>query len=119
MTAVEVTAALTIWGLFSSFLIFPLAGLPAWWHRTAMTLLVGELVALAAWSYGSVGCDDRPCSPIAETGRAAASLYVPLLAGVLILLAVVYGRLRDARARDRRPREGGRGDRRVAARRGA
>src|SRR5215210_4942356 len=96
MPGVELVATLTIWALFSSFLIFPLAGLPAWWQRTAMTLLVVELVALAAWSYGSVGCDERPCAPLAETGRAAAALDVPVLAAVLIVLAVVYGRRRDA-----------------------
>jgi hypothetical protein len=119
MLRVEVTATLTIWGLFSSFIIFPIAGLPRWWSRTAMTLLVAELLALMTWSYGSVGCDDRPCSPLAEAGRTAASLDVPLLAVALIALAVVYGRRLDARARHRRPRQGRRGDSRRPAGRGA
>jgi hypothetical protein len=116
---VEVTAALTIWALFSSFIIFPLAGFPRWWARTAMTLLVGELIALAAWSYGSVDCLERPCAPLAETGRTAAAIDVPLLAVALVALAVVYGRRLDASARHRRPRQGRRGDRRSPAGRGA
>jgi hypothetical protein len=119
MVGVEVTATLTIWALFSSFIIFPLAGLPRWWARTAMTLLVAELLALMAWSYGSVGCLERPCAPLAETGRTAASLDVPLLAAGLIALAVVYGRRLHAHPGNGRPRQGGRSDRRRPARRGA
>ena len=85
MRGVEVIATVTIWGMFSCFLLFPRLGLPAVWHRTAMALLVGELVALGAWSYGSPG------EPASEAGRSAAAIDIPLLALVLIVLAVASG----------------------------
>jgi hypothetical protein len=89
--SVEVTATVTLWSMFSCFLLFPRMGLPPLMHRTAMTLLVAELVALAIWSYGSEGCVERPCSVAAETGRTAAALDVPLLAAALIALAMIRG----------------------------
>jgi hypothetical protein len=88
---VEVIATATLWGLFSCFLIFPLLRLPAYMHRAAMTLLVAELLALAMWSYGSEGCIERPCAPVAEVGRTAASVDVPLLGVALVVLAVIRG----------------------------
>jgi hypothetical protein len=91
MRRVEVIAAATIWAMFACFLIFPLLGLPARLHRAAMTLLVAELLALATWSYGSEGCVARPCAPVAEAGRTAASLDVPLLGVALIALAMIHG----------------------------
>jgi hypothetical protein len=106
---VEVTAAATIWALFACFLLFPHLGLPPMLHRGAMTLLVAELVALAMWSYGSKGCLDRPCAPVAEAGYDAASLDVPLLAVALIVLAVIRGARvwrRERRLRERRTRSG-------------
>jgi hypothetical protein len=105
---VELVAALTIWGMFSCYLLFPLAGLPARMHRTAMTLLVAELVALAMWSYGSQGCEERPCAAQAELGRTAASVDIPLLAVALVALAVVIAvrrLLRQRRADQRAPSE--------------
>jgi hypothetical protein len=88
---VEVAATATIWAMFSCFLLFPLLGFPALLRRTAMALLVAELLALATWSYGSEGCIARPCSGIAEAGRTAASLDVPLLSAGLVVLAIIRG----------------------------
>ncbi len=44
----EVVVTATVWVLFTCFLVFPLLELPAALHRTAMTLLVAELVAAGA-----------------------------------------------------------------------
>jgi hypothetical protein len=88
---VEITATATIWIMFSCFLLFPRLGLPAVLHRTAATLLVAELVALAMWSYGSEGCLRRPCAPVAEAGRSAAAIDIPLLALALLVLTVMIG----------------------------
>jgi hypothetical protein len=85
MQSVEVVATATIWSMFSCFLLFPRLGLPAVWHRTAMALLCAELVALGAWSYGSPG------EPVAEAGRSAAAIDIPLLALALIGFAVAHG----------------------------
>jgi hypothetical protein len=87
---VEIAATATIWIMFACFLIFPRLGLPAVWHRTAMALLVAELVALATWSYSSPG------APGAEAGRSAAAIDVPLLALALVVFAVVRAWRRQA-----------------------
>ena len=89
--SVEVTATATLWAMFACYLLFPRLGLPALMHRTAMALLVAELVSLAIWSYGSEGCLERPCGPAAEVGRTAAAVDVPLLSAGLVALAVVRG----------------------------
>jgi hypothetical protein len=88
---VEVIAALTIWALFSCFLIFQLVGFPALLHRTAGTLLAAEGVALMMWGYGSEGCRARPCAPLAEVGHVAATVDIPLLTLALVALAAVRG----------------------------
>jgi len=98
---VELTATATIWAMFSCFLLFPLLGLPPLLRRSAVVLLVAELVALAMWSYGSEDCVERPCSAVAEIGRTAAALDVPLLSAGLVVLAVCHGVLRWRRARQR------------------
>lgn len=76
--------------MFSCFLLFWLLGLPAWMRWMAMTLLTAEIVALGIWSYGSEGCEQRPCAPLAEAGRTAATVDVPLLAVVLVALAALH-----------------------------
>ncbi len=91
MGIVEVAAAATIWSMFACFLLFPHLGLPALLQRTAMGLLVAELLALMTWSYGSEGCMRRPCSAVAEAGRSAAAIDIPLLALALIALTVMFG----------------------------
>ena len=99
----EITAAATIWGMFACFMLFPHLGLPAVFHRTAMALLVAELLALMMWSYG------RPGAPGAEAGRSVAAIDVPLLSLALVVLSVVYGVIYFRRHEDSRhgfPRQG-------------
>ena len=76
----EIAAAATIWAMFACFLLFPHLGLPAVFHRTAMVLLVAELLALMAWSYGAV-----------DIARSAAAIDIPLLSAALVVLAVLFG----------------------------
>jgi hypothetical protein len=82
-------AALTIWGMFSVWLIADFAGFPRAVARTAMLLLALELVALAVWSYGSERCDERTCAPIAQASGIAARVDVPILAGVFVVIALL------------------------------
>jgi hypothetical protein len=77
--------------MFACFLLFPRLGFGPLMHRTAMTLLAAELVALALWSYGSEGCVRRPCAAVAETGRTAAAIDVPLISLGLVVVAFVSG----------------------------
>ena len=76
----RIVVASTLWGLFSCFLIFPLAGLPAFMHRLAMTLIVAELLALLVWYYGGT-----------ELARSIAVVDVPLSAAGLVLFAAAQG----------------------------
>ena len=80
----ELIAAITIWTMFGSFLIFPLLRLPSALHRTAMTLLTAELIALGMHSYGS--------GIVAAAGRSMATIDIPLLSLALVAVAVTRGR---------------------------
>ncbi len=101
MRIVELAAAATIWGMFACFLLFPHLGLPAMFQRTAMTLLVAELLALMAWSYGD--------GASADAGRSAAAIDIPLLSLALVVLSVAHGVIYFRRHEDSRhgfPRQG-------------
>ena len=103
MVIVELAAAATIWGMFACFMLFPHLGLPPVFHRTAMALLVAELLALMVWSYGSEG------EPAAVAGRSAAAIDIPLLSLALVVLSVGYGVIYFRRHEDSRhgfPRQG-------------
>lgn len=93
----ELAAAATIWAMFSCFLLFPLFGLPRRLQHAAMSLLVAEVVAVLVWGFGSEGCLQRPCSAVAEAGRTAAGIDVPLLALAFVIFAFIRG-VRDLRA---------------------
>jgi hypothetical protein len=84
-------ATATVYGLFCCYIIFPIAGLPARMHRLAMTLLVAEMVAVGLWGYFSVDCGPGGCGWLAEAGRSAAMLDIPLSGVTLVLCAVVWG----------------------------
>ena len=49
-----------------------------------MCLLSVELGMLAIWSYGSEGCDERTCAPLAQAAGIAARTDVPVLAAVYV-----------------------------------
>jgi hypothetical protein len=79
----ELVAAITIWAMFGSFLLFPMLGLPAALHRMAMTLLVAEFVAL--------GLNGFAGPPLAAAGRSVASIDIPLLSAALVALVIMRG----------------------------
>ncbi len=84
-----IAAALTVWILFSVWLIVPHAGLPPSLGRVAGALLWTELVALFVWSYGSDGCGERTCAPVAQAAGIAARTDLPILAGAFLAIAAV------------------------------
>jgi hypothetical protein len=83
-------AAMTLWTLFSVWLIAHCARLPPRIGRIAITLLWVELGLLAIWSYGSEGCDVRTCAPVAQAAGIAARTDVPILAAVYLIGAVLW-----------------------------
>ena len=100
----ELTAAATLWGLFSAWLLFPRLGAPRMLTRAVAVMIWLELLAVLTWGFGSEDCTSRPCTPLAETGRTAAGLDVPLLSLTVLLLAVAYGMRRTRRTAPRAPR---------------
>jgi hypothetical protein len=100
MPIVELAAAATIWAMFACFLVFPHLGLPVALHRTAMTLLVAELLALMVWSYGG------EAGPGPDAARSAAAIDIPLLAVVLVVVSVVIYFRRHEDSRHGFPRQG-------------
>jgi hypothetical protein len=95
----ELIAAATLWGLFSAFLLFGQLGLPHMLRIAVSGLMWLELLALLVWGYGSEGCVRRPCDAVAEAGRSAAGLDLPLLSVAVLGMAVAYG-LRRAKRHD-------------------
>lgn len=90
-------AAATLWILFSAWLLFPPLDVPHMLRRAAGALIWAELLAVLVWSYGSEGCQARPCATVAEAGRTAAGQDVPALAVVVIALALAFGMRRHRR----------------------
>jgi hypothetical protein len=82
-------AACTIWLMFSLWLIASWAPLPWQFGRVAFVLLVLELALLAIWSYGSQGCDERTCAPLAQAAGIAARTDVPILAALFFGVTLV------------------------------
>jgi hypothetical protein len=89
-----VVAAITLWTMFSVFLIVPLAGLPGAMARVAAILLSVELIALLAWSFGTERCDGPTCAPLAQAAGLAAQTDIPALSAAFLVFAFL--RLRRA-----------------------
>src|SRR3954470_20457105 len=96
----ELATAFTVWITFSAWLFLPTVNAPARFSRIALWLCGGELLAAAIWTYGSDGCDQRPCAPAAEAARTAAALDIPFLTAVAIVLGWAYA-MRHARLQAR------------------
>ena len=92
-----VAAALTVWILFSFWLIVPPVAAARLLRRTAMSLLGAELAVLLLWSYGTESCQETGCPPLAQAAGIAARVDLPVLAAVFLAAAVV--RLARAGAR--------------------
>jgi hypothetical protein len=84
-----VAAALTLWVMFSLWLIAGCADLPQPIGRVAMMLLALELGSLLTWSFGADRCDERTCAPLAQAAGIAARTDVPILAAAFVVVTVV------------------------------
>ena len=83
-------AAVTVWILFSFWLIGPLFPLPHPLRRVGAWLLWAELAALLVYSYGSEHCLERTCAPIAQAAGIAARTDLPILAAGLLAITVIH-----------------------------
>jgi hypothetical protein len=86
-----VVPAATLWGLFTMSFLLPVVGAPGALQRTAEALLVGELLALLAWSYAHEGCDSSGCGMGVSLLHEAGHEDIPALALVLLVVTVAYG----------------------------
>ena len=85
-----VAAAITLWIMFSLWLLATLVGAHGAIHRLAAAVLCAELVALLAWSYGTENCDERTCAPLAQAAGVAARFDLPALAAVVLVVSLVH-----------------------------
>jgi hypothetical protein len=97
----ELVWAATLWGLWSCWLLAQHMGAPAPITRASAGLLVLELVALGVHSFD---CDDGGCGPGGRVAGTAAGVDVPLLAVVLVALAIGRAWRRAERAAAPGPR---------------
>jgi hypothetical protein len=99
-----VAAAITLWTMFSLWLIAPLVGMPEPTARIAITLSAVELVLLLVWSYGVEACANDTCAPLAQAAGVAARTDVPALAVAFIAFTLLQraGVRRRRTARRRR-----------------
>jgi hypothetical protein len=83
-------AALTVWILFSFWLIAPFIHVPARLRRVGAWLCWAELVALLVHSYGTENCQEDTCAPLAQTAGIAARTDLPILAAAFLTLTLVH-----------------------------
>jgi hypothetical protein len=83
-------AAVTLWVLFSFWLLGPYLGLPRRFRRVAAWMLWAELAALLLYSYGRETCLERTCAPVAQAAGIAARTDLPILATALLAITVVH-----------------------------
>jgi hypothetical protein len=94
MGAVEpVLWAVTIWGLWSCWLLCQFVGAPPLLTQTAAALLVLELVALGVRWFD---CDAGGCGPGARAAGSVATIDVPGLAVLLVGAATLHAWRRAA-----------------------
>ena len=86
------TAAITVWLMFSLWLIAPHAQAPPRIGRVAGLMCSAELLALLVWSYGVEVCAERTCAPVAQAFGTAARIDIPLLAAAFLVLACLMWR---------------------------
>ena len=90
-------AAVTVWILFSFWLILSCLPAPRVVRRIAMGLLGAELAVLLLWSYGTESCQESGCAPLAQAAGIAARVDVPILTGLFVVAALAHLRRRPVR----------------------
>jgi hypothetical protein len=85
-------AAITVWTMFSIWLIAPHAQAPPQVARIAGMMCSAELFALLVWSYGVEVCAERTCAPVAQALGIAARIDIPLLAAAFLVFACLRWR---------------------------
>ena len=86
MERVELTIALTLLFSFGAFLFFPTVDAPPIFSRVAITLCAAEFVAVVFWAAGDE-CIVAGCEEAAQTARTAASVDIPALTALMLVLA--------------------------------
>ena len=91
-------AALTLWSLFSIWLLFPHVGAPSMLRTAAALLMWLEFAALLTWGYASRACERPFCESLADTAQTAAAVDLPGLTAALLTIGAAYA-ARGTRAR--------------------
>jgi hypothetical protein len=89
----ELLWAITIWCLWSCWLLCQYVRAPALLTNTACALLLLELLALGVRWFD---CDSGGCGPGAQAASSVATIDVPGLAGLLVAAAALHAWRRSA-----------------------
>jgi hypothetical protein len=87
--------AVTLWISFGAFLFFPTVNAPPVFARMAISLCAAEFITVILWTAGRT-CIVPGCPAMSMTARTAATIDIPVLTGVMLVLAAAHG-LRVAR----------------------
>jgi hypothetical protein len=90
MASVELAVACTLWISFGAFLFFPTVNAPRIFARTAISLCVAEFVACVLWTAGK-SCIVPFCPAMGAAARTAATVDIPALTALMLILAAAYG----------------------------
>ena len=86
----ELSVAFTLWISFGAFLFFPTVKAPSLFARTAIALCAAELLACLLWTAGKT-CVVPGCSTMGAAARTAASVDIPALTALMLVLSAAYG----------------------------
>ena len=86
----ELTAAATLYGLFSAWLLFPLFGVPRMLTTSTAVLTWLEFLAVLTWGYTREDCARGSCSPLAEGARTMVAVDLPALSIAVVAFAVAH-----------------------------
>jgi hypothetical protein len=96
---VKVVAALTLWSLFSAWLLFPRVGAPRMLRTAAGMLMWLQFVSLLTWGYAEGECSQRFCAALADAAENAATVDVPGLTVAMLAVSTAYAARRVRAAR--------------------
>ena len=83
-------AAVTLYGLFSAWLLFPIFGVRRMLTASITVLVWIEFLAVLVWGYTREDCAQGSCSPLAQAARIAVAVDLPALSIAVVALAVAH-----------------------------
>jgi hypothetical protein len=90
MRVMELAVAVTLYFSFCGFLVFPLFNAPQIFPRMSITLCGFEFALAVVWAASRTSCSGSDCPPAEVALQSMAGLEVPVLTGVMFVIALAY-----------------------------